>query len=95
VFGRGGVLLELAPRVAGRRLPLGPDGARRLVEEAAAVGLRGQTPWEVAPLAAAVEAVAELWRRTGSWLESADLNPVLVTPGGPVAVDALLIAAGK
>jgi hypothetical protein len=89
------VLLELAPRVAGRRLPLGPDGGRPLVEEIAVAGLRGQAPWEVAPLAAAVEAVAELWHRTGAWLATADLNPLILTPDGPVAVDALLIAAHK
>jgi acetate---CoA ligase (ADP-forming) len=89
------VLLAVAPLVGGRRLPLGPDGARPLVEEVAVAGLRGQAAWEVAPLATAVEAVAELWHRTGSWLATADLNPLILTPDGPIAVDALLIAAHK
>jgi acyl-CoA synthetase (NDP forming) len=99
LFGRGGVLLEVAPRVAGRLLPLGPGAAAELVEEvageASVEGLRGQLRWPAAPLVAAVEAVAELWHRTGSWLESADLNPLVVTSGGAVAVDALLVAGRR
>ncbi|HUZ08760.1 MAG TPA: acetate--CoA ligase family protein [Acidimicrobiales bacterium] len=96
LFGRGGVLLEIAPRVAGRLLPLGAGAAAELFEEvagqAALGGLRGRQPWPAPGLVAAIESVAELWRRTGSWLESADLNPLIVTPDGPVAVDALLVA---
>ena len=97
VFGRGGVLVEVAGRVGGRLLPLGPGAAIQLVDEmagaAAFAGLRGQQPWAPAPLVAAIEAVAELWRRAGSWLGSADLNPLIVTGSGPVAVDALLVAS--
>jgi hypothetical protein len=33
-----------------------------------------------------------LWRRHGSWLQSADLNPLLVTADGVSAIDALLVA---
>jgi hypothetical protein len=54
--------------------------------------LRGQEPWAAGPLVAAVEGVAELWRNHGSWLQSADLNPLLVTADGVCAVDALLVA---
>jgi acetyltransferase len=96
LFGRGGVLVEIAGRVDGRRLPLRPGAAEALVDDVAGPAtfarLRGQAPWAVSPLVAAVEGVAELWRRHASWLLSADLNPLLVTAGGVHAVDALLVA---
>jgi acyl-CoA synthetase (NDP forming) len=92
--GRGGVLLEVAPQVDGRLLPLGPDAARSLVDQiAGGVGdLRGQADWPLEALVTAVEAVARLWQATAAWLESADINPLLITSGGVVAVDALLVA---
>jgi acetate---CoA ligase (ADP-forming) len=98
LFGRGGVLVEVTGGVAGRRLPLAPGAAAALVDAvagpAAHARLRGQTPWAVAPLVGVVEGVAELWRRHGSWLHSVDLNPLVVTADGVVAVDALFVAHG-
>lgn len=94
LFGRGGVLLELARKVDGRLLPLGPGDAAALVGEVA-VGsgaIRGQQAWEPAPLVAAVEAMGRLWEANGAWLASADINPLIVTDDGVVAVDALLLA---
>jgi hypothetical protein len=97
LFGLGGVLVEVAGQVDGTLLPLTTGAVVRLVEnvagEAAFSRLRGRTPWAPQPLVTAIEAVGALWEREGSWLESADLNPLIVTPQGPVAVDALLVAA--
>jgi acyl-CoA synthetase (NDP forming) len=94
LLGRGGVLLEVAPRVEGRLLPLVDGAAASVVDEVAAdvAGLRGQQAWPTDPLVAAVEAVGRLWQATGAWLGSADLNPLVVTADGVVAVDALLVA---
>ena len=96
LLGLGGVLVEVAGRVDGRRLPLGPGAAEQLVDDVAGPAtfarLRGQEPWAPGPLVAAVEGVAELWRRHGSWLQSFDLNPLLVTADGVCAIDALLVA---
>jgi acetate---CoA ligase (ADP-forming) len=96
LLGLGGVLVEVAGQVEGRRLPLGPGAAEQLVDEVAGPAtfarLRGQEPWAPGPLVAAVEGVAELWRRHGSWLQSFDLNPLLVTADGVCAIDALLVA---
>lgn len=96
LFGLGGVLVELTGRVDGRRLPFTAGAAAQLVDEVAGAAtftrLRGQVPWATGPLVAAVEGVAELWRRHGAWLQSADLNPLLVTADGVCAVDALLVA---
>jgi acyl-CoA synthetase (NDP forming) len=95
LFGRGGILLELARRVGGRLLPLPSGAAETLVAEVAGdiAGIRGQTPWPLDPLASSVRAAGRLWEATGSWLASADLNPLIVTADGAVAVDALLVAA--
>jgi len=94
LFGRGGILLELARRVGGRMLPLPSGSARSLIAEVAGdVGaIRGQAPWPLDPLIAAVDAAGRLWQLTGSWLASADLNPLIVTADGAIAVDALLVA---
>jgi len=96
LFGLGGVLVEVTGRVDGRRLPLRPGAAANLVEEVAGAGtftrLRGQEPWAPDPLVAAIEGMEALWRRHGSWLQSADLNPLLVTADGVSAIDALLVA---
>ena len=96
LFGLGGVLVEITGRVDGRRLPLAPDAAVELVDEVAGPAtfarLRGREPWAPGPLVAAVEGMETLWRRHGSWLQSADLNPLLVTADGVSAIDALLVA---
>jgi acetate---CoA ligase (ADP-forming) len=96
LFGRGGVLVEVAGPVDGRRLPLAPGAAARLVDDVAGVAtfsrLRGQDAWAPEPLVAVIEGMAELWRREGSWLHSADLNPLVVTADGVCAVDALFVA---
>jgi acyl-CoA synthetase (NDP forming) len=96
LFGRGGVLVELAPRVGGRLVPLGSGDAESLVAEVAPIpgGVRGREAWPVDALGTAVEAVASLWEAEGGWLGSVDLNPVIVTAAGVVAVDALLVARG-
>ncbi|HEX5587121.1 MAG TPA: acetate--CoA ligase family protein [Acidimicrobiia bacterium] len=95
LFGLGGVLVEVAGQVDGVLLPLAPGDAARLVErvagDAAFARLRGQTRWAPEPLVAAIEAVAALWERERDWLASADLNPLVVTADGVVAVDALLV----
>lgn len=96
LLGMGGVLVEVAGRVGGRLLPLDDDAAASLVDEVAGpdvfARLRGQRPWPVAPLVDLVVGLDTLWRRHGSWLASVDVNPLIVTDTGVVAVDALLVA---
>jgi hypothetical protein len=96
LFGRGGVLVELAGGVGGRFAPIDRVTAAALVHEVAGPAvrgeLRGQGPWPLEPLVDAVVGIGELWRRHGSWLASVDVNPLIVTADGVVAVDALLVA---
>ena len=91
LFGLGGVLVEVSGRVSGRFLPLDLEAAESLVEEVAGPhvfsGLRGSRPWPTAPLVEAVMALGGLWRANGAWLSSLDVNPLIVTETGVVAVD--------
>jgi succinyl-CoA synthetase beta subunit len=99
LFGLGGVLVEVSGRVSGRFLPLDLEAAESLVEEVAGAhvfsGLRGTRPWPMTPLVEAVMALDGLWRANGAWLASLDVNPLIVTETGVVAVDALFIAADQ
>ena len=40
-------------------------------------------------------ALERLWRDNGAWLGSLDVNPLIVTEAGVVAVDALFVAADQ
>jgi acyl-CoA synthetase (NDP forming) len=99
LFGLGGVLVEVSGRVSGRFLPLDLEAAESLVEEVAGAhvfsGLRGTRTWPITPLVEAVMALDGLWRANGAWLASLDVNPLIVTETGVVAVDALFIAADQ
>ena len=83
-----------AGAVDGRRLPLDPEQAQALVADVApGVGeIRGQAAWATEPLVAAVLAASRLWQAHGAWLAAADVNPLVVTADGVVAVDALFVA---
>ena len=99
LLGLGGVLVEVSGRVSGRFLPLDREAAESLVEEVAGAGpfagLRGTRPWPTEPLVEAVMALDRLWRANGAWLGSLDINPLIVTEAGVVAVDALFVAADR
>ena len=97
-FGLGGTLVEETADVAFELAPMDARVASRLIDATAAgsvlSGVRGREPADrdalvdallrVAALVEAVPAIAEL-----------DLNPLIVTPEGAVAVDlAVELAAG-
>ena len=93
LLGLGGVLVEVTKQVSGRFLPLDDTGARSLAEEVIGVvdGLRGQKPWPIDQVTNVVLALDRLWREHGHWIESVDLNPLIVDTDGIVAVDALVL----
>jgi acyl-CoA synthetase (NDP forming) len=98
LFGLGGVLVEVAGQVGGRFLPLDDDAAASLADEVAGPGviarLRGQKPWPLDAVADVLAGLDRLWRRHGDWLESVDVNPLIVSADGLIAVDALMVAHG-
>jgi acyl-CoA synthetase (NDP forming) len=91
----GGVLVEL---LKDRRLglpPLDRRAARRLIDglkiRPILDGVRGAPSADVDALARAVSALATLASDLGDRLDALDANPVIVSPSGCVAVDALVI----
>ncbi|MDE3205000.1 MAG: acetate--CoA ligase family protein [Acidobacteriota bacterium] len=91
LLGRGGVGVEAAGQVRGRLLPVGEGQELVLADEVSAVRVRGQRDWPVDALASAVKAAERLWAETSGWIASVDINPLVVTEQGLVAVDALLL----
>jgi acyl-CoA synthetase (NDP forming) len=93
----GGVLVEL---LHDRKLALPPideDAARRLIDRLAIRplldGLRGAPPSDVDALARAASRLSVLALELGDLIAELDVNPVIVSPSGCVAVDALIVPA--
>ena len=95
VVAAGGVLVEL---LHDRRLALPPideDAAHRLIDGLAIRplldGARGAPPSDVGALARAVSRLSVLAVELGDVVAELDVNPVIVSPAGCVAVDALVV----
>jgi hypothetical protein len=95
VAAAGGVLVEL---LHDRRLafpPLDTSGARRLIDGLKARrmldGIRGAPPADVDAVAGAVSALSVLAADLGDALEAVDVNPLISSASGCVAVDALVL----
>lgn len=91
----GGVLVEL---LHDRKLALPPiddDAARRLIDGLAIRplldGVRGAPPSDVGALAHAVSRLSVLAVELGDVITELDINPVIVSPQGCVAVDVLVV----
>jgi hypothetical protein len=91
----GGVLVEL---LHDRRLafpPLDLPGARRLIDglrvRKMLRGVRGAPPADVDSVARALSALSVLAADLGDALEALDVNPLISSPTGCVAVDALVV----
>jgi len=91
----GGVLVEL---IHDRKLALPPideDAARRLIDGLAIRplldGVRGAPPSDVGALAHAVSRLSVLAVELGDLIAELDINPVIVSPHGCVAVDVLVV----
>jgi acetate---CoA ligase (ADP-forming) len=91
----GGVMVEV---LHDRKLALPPideDAARRLIDGLAIRplldGVRGAPPSDVDALARAVSRLSVLAVELGDRIAELDVNPVIVSPSGCVAVDALVI----
>jgi succinyl-CoA synthetase beta subunit len=95
--GTGGIFAEVLRDVATRPLPLDRDDAREMVTGlrgyALLDGARGRPRGNVEALLDIIEGVAGLAAAAGSRLAELDLNPVVVTPGGAIAVDSLVVLA--
>jgi acetate---CoA ligase (ADP-forming) len=92
--GLGGVAVEQSSRVTGRLLPLSPADAADLARQALMPGYAGREdglPMEQ-ELTQLVMRLQQLAMSCISWLQTLDINPLIWTPEGFVAVDALAFA---
>ena len=95
VLGLGGIFVEVLNRVGGRMAPFTAEVARELIEEFADLkvmhGFRGRPGWDLDALADILVAAGQLAARGREWIATLDINPLIYTPGGFYAADALLL----
>ncbi|PQE00831.1 CoA-binding protein [Mycobacterium sp. EPG1] len=95
MLGLGGIFVEVLQRIGGRPAPLSKADAESLIEEFRDLhllhGFRGSEPWHLEQLAETLVGFGNLAAAGHDWIESLDVNPLLVTADGLVAVDALCI----
>lgn len=95
VFGLGGIFVEVLKKVGGRLAPFDRSEAESLIEEFRDAqllhGFRGQPAWNLDRLADLLVAAGDLAAGSAEWLDSLDVNPLLVVGDDYLAVDALVI----
>ena len=91
----GGTLVEFLEDRRFAPAPFGTDKARRMIEGLSAArlmaGVRGAAPADLAGTARALSDFSVMCAALGDALAEIDANPVIVTPKGPVIVDALVV----
>ena len=92
----GGVLVEVLHDRALGLPPIDEAAALRLIDRLKIRpildGVRGAAPSDVAALAHAVSRMSVLAEDLGDVIDAIDVNPVIVSPTGCVAVDALVVS---
>jgi acyl-CoA synthetase (NDP forming) len=90
-FGLGGVFVEVIRRIGGRLAPLTPADADELIAEfddlGVADGFRGSLPWDRPQLNDILVRAGRLVAGGRDWIQSMDVNPLILTEEGFVAVD--------
>ena len=91
----GGTLIELLDDKAFARAPVAAADAKVLLDELKIRrlldGLRGAPAADIDALARGIERFSMMIAALGDVLAEADVNPLIVTPGGALAVDALIV----
>lgn len=94
VVGFGGIFVELLKDSAVALAPVSQAQARELLDQlrgrALLDGFRGAPPADIGQVAAAVARVSELLADHPDTIEELDVNPLVVSDGRVVAVDALI-----
>ncbi|MXZ88592.1 MAG: acetyl-CoA synthetase [Dehalococcoidia bacterium] len=96
MFGLGGIMVEVLGDVAFRLAPLGEGDARDMIDEIQGRqvldGVRGQPPVDIAAIEAMLDRVSE-FAAAHPEVAELDLNPVIASPEGAIAVDARIVLA--
>jgi succinyl-CoA synthetase beta subunit len=97
MLGVGGILAEAVADVAFRLVPITPTDAEEMIDDLATQALlgpfRGEPPVDRAAVAAVLLALSQAATDRPD-IAAADLNPLLIVDGRPVAVDALVEVTG-
>jgi succinyl-CoA synthetase beta subunit len=98
LVGVGGVLAEVYRDTVLRIAPVSEEEAEEMIAQvkgfAAIRGYRNLPRGDVAALARAVSALSRLALATGRPVQEAEINPLIVSAEGVVAVDALVVRKG-
>ena len=98
-IGAGGIFTEILGDVAVRPLPVDEGDVREMIASlkvnALLAGARGRPPADVDALVKAALAIASLGDTADGRIAELDVNPLIVTQNGAVAVDALIIAGER
>lgn len=96
LVGAGGIHAEILHDVVLARPPFDASWGRKLIDRLKLRklldGVRGQPAGDVAALADAASRLSGLAVALGDCIKEIDVNPVIVLPGGCIAVDALVVA---
>jgi hypothetical protein len=95
VIGAGGVLAEYLSERAVALPPVSRDSAARLISGLRVAdilaGVRGQPPSDVDAVADVLVSFSLLAEDLGEHLDALDINPLICSPSGALAVDALAL----
>jgi len=96
VISAGGTLIEILDDKVAALAPISADEAREMLDELRIArllaGARGRAPSDFAALAGAISRFSVLIASLADVLSEVDVNPVIASPAGAFAVDALVIA---
>lgn len=96
MFGLGGIMVEVLGDVAFRLAPLGEGDARDMIDEIQGRqvldGVRGQPPVDIGAIESMLDRVS-VFAAEHPEVAELDLNPVIASPEGAIAVDARIVLA--
>ena len=94
MFGLGGIMVEVLGDVSFRLAPLGEGDARDMIDEIQGRqvldGVRGQPPVDITAIEGMLDRVSE-FAAAHPDVSELDLNPVIASPDGAIAVDARIV----
>ena len=94
MFGLGGIMVEVLGDVSFRLAPLGEGDARDMIDEIQGRqvldGARGQPPVDITAIEGMLDRVSE-FAAAHPDVSELDLNPVIASPDGAIAVDARIV----
>ena len=94
--GLGGTMVELLRDTAVRIAPVSPETARSMIQSLQGYGLlagfRGAAAVDIESLVDVICRLSELAHDLKDVINEIDVNPIIVTPSGAIAADALIVA---